>query len=466
MTHQQNISRRDLLRGVGTALALPWMESFTAAGPVKAGAKTLNAPPLRTAFLFMPNGVVPENWTPKGDHATDWEFRPMIQSLAPHRDDILLLENLWHRETDGRNGHWPKVPAWLAGGYVERGSGADLDTGGTSADQLMARHIGHQTVLPSFELGLDSPRVGIDNVGGGFPRILGSYISWQDPHTPVPKEILPQMAFDRLFRTGNAFPKVRGMGPDDPRIAQSLQHDDISVLDLVLEDSQRIRRRISRRDREKLDEYLESVRAVEKRIRATIVPAARWQNDNQFQLDRPSPGVPDSHTEHVRLMLDILLLAFWTDTTRICTFMFGDAQSGKVFDFLDGVGKSSFHGISHHRNDKARMAEYEKIGTWHVEQFAWLLKKMKALQEGEHGSLLDHCQLLFGSSLRDGNRHDPHNLPLVLAGRANGKLKPGRRLRAGRDTPMCNLLVSMMQNMFVDVQQFGDSTGALKGLGG
>jgi len=216
----------------------------------------------------------------------------------------------------------------------------------------------------------------------------------------------------------------------------------------------------SKADRTKLDEYLDSVRSVEKRIQTAIEPPARWVNDDQFTMDRPAPGKPKSHQEHLRLMMDIMLLAFWTDTTRICTFMMGDAQSGQVFDFLDGVGKSSFHGISHHREDRKKRDEYEKIGTWHVEQLAYLVDKMKKLDEGG-SSLLDNAQILFGSSLKDGNRHDPHDLPLVLGGGAQGKIKTGRRLRAKKDTPMCNLLLQMMHNAGAEQKRLGDSTGAL-----
>jgi len=173
------------------------MESISAAGSVSGAAKTLAGPPLRTAFMFMPN-VVPSHWTPKGD-GDDWQVTPMLKSLHQHRADLVLLENLWHEETVGRNGHWPKVPAWLAGGFVQRGHGGDLETVGTSVDQLIARAVGHNTILPSLELGLDPIRSGIDNVGGGFPRVLGSFISWRDPHTPVPKETTPRLAIDRLF---------------------------------------------------------------------------------------------------------------------------------------------------------------------------------------------------------------------------------------------------------------------------
>jgi len=458
----RHITRRNMLRGLGATLALPWMESLSAAGPVSA-AQSLDGPPVRTAFLFMPNGVVPNNWTPEGDAETGFEFTPMLKPVEHLRDEFMLIENLWHQETDGRNGHWPKVPAWLAGGYVERGSGGNLDTGGTSLDQLMAREIGHKTLLPSLELGVDEPRGGIDNVGGGFPRVIGSFISWRDPHTPVPKEIIPRLAFDRLFRTTNRFPTVPGMSPNSREVKQSLQHDDISVLDLVLDDAKALEKRISGHDKQKLEEYLDSVRDVEQRIERGLAPQKRWINEEKLDMKRPAPGIPDSHPEHVKLMMDILVLSFWTDTTRIGSFMMGDAQTSRSFSFIDGVRNKSFHGLSHHRNDPQVRAEYERIGTWHVEQFAYLLERMKNLNEGGT-SLLDNSMVLFGSSLKDGNRHNPHDLPLILAGKGGGTLTPGRRVRASYDTPMCNLLLSMAERMDVKLDRFGDSTGPMKGL--
>lgn len=460
---KSSLTRRNVLRGLGATLALPWMESLSAAGPVKASAG-LAKPPVRSAFLFMPNGVVPNHWTPEGDAETGFEITPMLKPVGHLRDEFTLVENLWHQETDGRNGHWPKVPAWLAGGFVERGSGGDIDTGGTSIDQIMAREIGHQTLLPSIELGVDQPRTGIDNVGGGFPRVVGSFISWRDPHTPVPKEVIPQLAFDRLFRTSNRFPTVPGLSPHSPEVQQSLQRDDVSVLDLVLDDAKSIQRRISGQDKAKLEEYLESVRDVERRIQKGMEPQKRWINEGKLDMVRPGPGIPESHEEHLRLMLDIIVLSFWTDSTRIATFMMGDAQTGRVFDFINGVSRKSFHGLSHHRNDAKVRDEYEKIGTWHVQQLAYLLEKMKSLDEGP-GSLLDNSMILFGSSLKDGNRHDPHDLPLILAGRGGGTLSPGRRVRASKDTPMCNLLMAMSERMGVKPNQFGDSTGSLGGLG-
>ncbi|MEX2262232.1 MAG: DUF1552 domain-containing protein [Bryobacteraceae bacterium] len=453
------ISRRTLLRGAGAALSLPWLEAMSSAAPATAQPK-LSEPPLRMAFLFMPNGVRPDYWTPPGD-GDDYEITPHLKPLAELRSDFILLENLWHKNTVGRNGHWPKVPAWLSGGYVQRSTGRDLDTGGTSVDQIAARHIGGLTSLPTFELGIDAPRSGIDNIGGGFARIYGSFLSWRDPHTPVAKEIVPQLAFDRLFRNAPA-PVVSGLDPSHPSILTSLQRDDASVLDLVLEDAKSVRRRASSADQVKLDEYFESVRSVERRLEAALRPQKRWINQGKLPMDRPAPGTPATHREHVRLMLDILILAFWTDTTRIATFMFGDAQSSQNYSWLPGVN-GSWHSISHHLNETGKREQYERIIDWNIEQMAYFLNRVKSLDEGG-SSLLDNSMILFGSSLKDGNRHDPENLPLILAGRGKGTLRPGRRLRAAPKTPLCNLHLALLHRMGVMEKSFGDSTGPLEGL--
>ena len=192
-------------------MSLPWQETMSSAAPAATGGLKLSEPPLRMAFMFMPNGVRPDYWTPAGD-GEDYEFTPHLKPLESLKSDFLLLENLWHKNTAGRNGHWPKVPAWLSGGYVERTTGNDLDSGGTTVDQVAAQHLGANTPLPSFELGIDAPRTGIDNIGGGFARMYGSFLSWRDPHTPVPKEIVPQLAFDRLFRNNKA-PAISGADP-------------------------------------------------------------------------------------------------------------------------------------------------------------------------------------------------------------------------------------------------------------
>jgi hypothetical protein len=434
------------------------MESIATGTDIATGA-TLSEPPLRMAFLFWSNGVRPDYWTPAGD-GVEYELTPHLQPLADLKSECLLLENLWHEKTTGRNGHWPKDPVWLSGGYVERTT-RDLDVEYTSADQFAAQKLQPETPLPTFELGIDTPRSGIDTAGGGFPRIYGSFLSWRDRHTPVPKEVIPQLAFDRLFRSLRQ-PVVSSLNPKHPSLLTSMQRDDRSVLDVVLEEAKALRSRGSAADQVRLDEYFESVRSVEQRMEAALRPHKRWINKGKFPLDRPAPGVPEAHREHVRLMLDILILALWTDSTRIATFMFGDAQTQQDYSFLPGV-KGGFHSLSHHGNVPTQREQYEKVVTWHVEQTAYFLNKMRSLKEGDR-SLLDNSMVLFGSSLKDGNRHDNVNLPLMLAGRGKGTIRPGRRLRAPEKTPMCNLLLAMMQRMGVTANSFGDSTGALDGL--
>jgi hypothetical protein len=444
---------------MGAAVSLPWLESIAAGAPVKAG-DTLSEPPLRAAFIFMPNGVRPDYWTPAGD-GEDYEITPHLKPIENLKSEFLLLENLWNQNSVGRNGHWPKVPAWLSGGYVERTTGGDLDSGGTTVDQLAARHIGMETPLPSLELGLDPPRTGIDTAGGGFPRALGSFLSWADPHTPVPKEIVPQLAFDRLYRNKKAR-VVSGADPKHPSLLDSLQRDETSVLDLVRDQAQSLRQKGSKDDQARLDEYFESVRSVEKRLEAAMRPQKRWINQGKFPLERPAPGIPEAHIEHKRLMLDIMLLAFWTDSTRIATFMMGDAQSSQDYSFLSGV-KGNWHGISHHRDITTQREQYEKIINWNMEQFAYFLNKMRSLKEGET-SLLDNSMVLYGATLKCGNRHDPEDLPIILAGRGKGALRPGRRVRAAKKTPLCNLHLAMLHRLGVKEKSFGDSTGVLEGL--
>ena len=453
------ISRRTMLRGTGAAMALPWLESVASAATPDS-ASTLAEPPLRSVFMYMPNGVRPDFWTPVGEGET-YETTPHLKPLESLKNDFLLLENLWNAKTVGRNGHWPKVPAWLSGGYVERTSGDDLDSGGTTVDQLLAQKIGDRTMLPSFELGLEATRNGIDTAGGGFARMYGSFISWRDPHTPVPKEIIPQLAFDRLFRSNKA-PVISSLNPDDPALLTALQRDESSILDIVQDQARLLRKEGSSSDRVRLDEYFESVRSVEQRLQAALRPQKRWINQGKFPLERPGPGIPATRPEHMKLMMDIMVLALWSDTTRIGTFMTADAQTNEDYSFLPGV-KGGFHSISHHAEEPVRKKQYETCVTWHVEQVAYFLNKLKSLDEGGK-SLLDNSMVMFGCGIKCGNLHLEENLPIALAGGGKGTLRGGRRLRFDKKTPLCNLYLSMLHRMGVKEESFGDSTGQLQGL--
>ncbi len=461
------IPRRTLLKGAGAALGLPWLSAMNPAlgGYREPAAGPLDRPPLRTAFLFKPNGMKPEQWDPPGE-GEEYELTHLLEPLAAVKPQFSLLKNLWHEQAVGRNGHWPKIPAWLSGGYVVRTAGSDLDIGGVTADQVLADAVGHKTPLPSLELGADAAYSGVDNVGGGFTRIYGSHIAWRDRHTPVPKEIVPRLAFDRLFRTGTQPPPTSGFVGNGPAVADQLKNslatDEASVLDAVLEDAKSLRRTVGAEDRVKIDEYLSSVRSVETRIENALKPQRRWINDGRAGVVRPGPGIPEDFTEHTRLMLDVLTLAFWTDTTRVATYMFGNAQTGRNFGFLDGV-RGSYHGLSHHKNEAEGIAKYVKINRWHTEQWAYFLEKLNGLTEAD-GTLLDHCQLLLGSSLKDGNAHQEHDLPLILAGGGNGAYRPGRRVTFAEDTPLCDLLLRMLKTAGVDRDAFGDSTGVAGNL--
>jgi hypothetical protein len=331
-------------------------------------------------------------------------------------------------------------------------------------DQLAAQRVGRQTALPSLELGVEPVTTGIDtNVG--YTRLYGSHIAWSTPTTPLAKEINPRLAFNRLFKSNSS----------------ATSADDQSILDLVTEDAKSLRSKVGRADQRKLDNYLESIRAVEKRIEHNTRVRAEQENirpdvlqaldelDKKIQTwevhpDRMKQGRrnPGDHTEHVRLMLDMMVLAFWSDTTRISTFMFGNAVSGKNFSFLDGV-KGGHHQLSHHENKAENLEQYQKINQWFVAQYAYMLEQMKQIKEGD-GTLLDNSMILFGSGIKDGNRHDPKNLPLVLAGKAGGTIATGRHLTYRKNTPLCNLYASMLDRIGTPVDRFGDSTGKLKGL--
>jgi hypothetical protein len=277
----------------------------------------------------------------------------------------------------------------------------------------------------------------------------------------VPKEIVPQVAFDRLFRNYRK-PAVSGADPTSRALVESLQRDDTSVLDLVQDQARALKKKGSQQDQARLDEFFESVRSVERRLEMAMKPQRRWINEGKLPMDRPVPGIPDTLAEHKRLMMDIFILALWTDSTRIATLMTGDAQSSQDYSWLAGV-KGSWHGLSHHRNVEETRTQYEKITNWNIEQVAYLLKRMHSLKEGST-SLLDNSIVMFGASLKDGNRHDPENLPILLAGRGKGTLRPGRRVRAAEKTPLCNLYMALLERVGVKTDSFGDSTGALTGL--
>ncbi len=439
------LNRRTFLRGAGVALALPWLDAMARAAGPKAPVK----PPVRMACIYFPNGVFQDAWIPK-QAGEDFELPFSLEPLAPFKKDVLVLSKLDKANSRSGDGHYAKTANFLTGLQITKTTGKDINAGGISMDQLCAQRLGNATPLPSLELAIDPVTSGIDtNVG--YTRLYGSYISWRTPTVPVAKEINPRLVYERLFA-----PK----GEQGSTAAKKLE-DDRSLLDLTLEDAKVLRKQLGRDDQFKLDEYLDSVRSVERRIEFASRPDGHAER-RDVQLPAVPAGVPRSHPEHVRLMLDLMALAFWSDSTRVITFMTANDVSGKNFSFVEGV-RASHHDTSHHQNEAGKIDQYKRIVRWHVEQFAYLMGKLKAVKEGE-STLLDSSMILFGSSFSDGNRHDPNNLPILLGGRAGGTLQTGRHIASSKNTPLCNLYVSMLQRMGTPVERFGDSTGPLAGL--
>lgn len=448
-------------------MALPWLEAMRpfqlAAGTTSAGGGAPGRPPVRFAALYMANGALMDQWTPKGE-GRGFELSPTLSPLTDFKDDLLVLTNLWHRAANTGDGHYVKTGAWLTGTTITRTTGSDLCAGNISLDQAIARRIGNFTPLPSLELGIEPVSTGVD-INVGFTRLYGAHIAYSTPTTPLAKEINPKLAFDRLFRS-NAASRTGGFG------------DDQSVLDLVSEDARRLQRKLGHADQQKLNEYFDSVRAVERRIEFDRERKAAENLEDSLvraEIERLGRSVDlyqdparvsergDNHTEQVRLMLDIMALAFWTDSTRVSTFMFGNSVSGRNFSFLE-AGLGSHHENSHHENKDDKKARYQRINQWHVAQCAYLLEKLRGYREGDQ-SVLDNSMVLFGAGMSDGNAHSPRNLPLILAGGGGGSLNPGRHLVFEKDHPMANLHVALLKRMGVQPEQWADSTGELAGLG-
>jgi hypothetical protein len=420
-------------------------------GRVLAEAST-SKPPTRMAFLFFPNGVWQDAWIPK-QAGSEFELPFSLEPLAPHKGEVLILSGLDKANSRDGDGHYAKTANFLTGTHITKTTGKEINCGGISVDQLAAKQVGHLTPLPSLELGIDPVISGIDS-NVGYTRLYGSYISWETATRPVAKEINPRMVYERLFGTSKT--------TRDSNTEARKREDYQSLLDSALNDANRLRSKLGRDDQFKLDEYLDAVRAVERRIDFYSKPDARdWQTTPGWENQPvPAPGIPHDFREHVRLMMDMLVLAFWTDSTRVSSFMFANDVSGRNFSFIDGV-RGAHHELSHHEKNSDKIEQYKRINRWHSEQFAYLLERMRSIKEGD-GTLLDHSMLMFGCGMSDGNRHDPNNLPIVVAGRAGGTITPGRHIASPENTPLCNLYVSMLERMGTPVGSFGDSSGKLE----
>lgn len=440
------ISRRTLLRGAGAALALPWLEAMM---PQTArAAANGDSRPVRFAALFMPNGVRQDQWTPAGE-GRDFQLSPTLEPLDDLKQELLVLTNLWNQASNYGDGHYVKTSGFLTCTTINKSLGIDLNCNGVSVDQMAAERVAKQTPLPSMELAIEPVSIGVDrNVG--YTRVYGSHIAWKGPTSPLAREINPRLVYERLFRAGQ------------PQSAGARR--DLHLLDRVLGDARDLRQRLGHADRQRMDEYLQSVRSLEERLeRATNTDQQAWQPAALLDpAARPAAETPGDHAAHVRLMMDMIALAFQTDTTRVCTFMFGNAVSGRNFSFLDGVS-GGHHDTSHHQNDEDKLRQYQLINRWHIEQYAYLLRKLQEMPEGD-SNVLANSMVLFGSGLRDGNSHSPHNLPILVAGRAGGRLATGQHLSFSQDTPLANLYLCLLDAFGAPAERFADSTGKLPGV--
>jgi hypothetical protein len=438
------LSRRTVLRGAGVALSLPWLEAMARRSALGNG--TLPENPKRVAALFFPNGVRQDCWTP-ASAGTDWELTSQLKPLGELKSEVSVVSGLWHEATNTGDGHYVKDAAWLTGTTITKTTGVNLNSGGVSMDQIAAQQLGKQTPLPSLELGVEPVQSGVDAVVG-YTRVYGAHIAWRTPTQPLAKEINPRLVFERMTRVAAGRPEGRSNRP---------------LLDLVGDDANRLRSQLGSADRHRMDQYLESVRSLEERLgRAETPSATAWNSKVDFTTRTPPPEDPQEHAERVKLMLDMIALAFESDVTRVSTFMFGNAVSSVNFSFLEGVTESH-HETSHHQNKVEKLDQYEKISAWHVAQFAYLLNRLKAIPEGD-SNVLNNSAILFGSALRDGNQHSPHDLPLLLGGRAGGALRSGQHVQMTNDSPMSNLLLTMLQASGVEAKHFADSSGVIDSL--
>ncbi len=437
---QFSLSRRAMLRGAGAAVGLPWLEAMAA--PKGGG-----TPPVRMAAMYMPNGVREDMWTPEGEKR-DFRLSPTLEPLADLGEQLLVLTNLWNPGSVGGDGHYVKMSGWLTCTTVTKTLGVDVSCNGVSVDQLAAQKAGKQTPIASLELGIAPVTTGVDkNVG--YTRVYGSHIAWASPTSPLARELNPQLAFERLFRAGT------GQGDGGK--------EEILLLDRVLADARQLRQKLGGGDRQRLDEYLSVVRSLEDRLeRAASPEKSTWKPRAALDASAKPTGNPKDYAEHVRLMFDIIAMAFQTDSTRVATFVFGNEVSNQNFAFVDGVS-GAHHSLSHHEKDADKLRQYQLINKWHIEQYGYLLRKLRDMKEGE-SNVLDNSMVLFGAGIRDGNKHDPHNLPVVVAGKGGGRLASGQHLSYEKDTPLSNLYVSMLDAFGTPVERFADSTGRLAGV--
>ncbi len=433
------LSRRTFLHGLGTALALPPLEAMAA----KTGSS--KSIPLRMGFSYIPNGVILPQWRTTGE-GSKYNLSSSLRSLEPFKSDIQALDGLDHKKAnangDGGGDHARANATFLTGCQARKTAGSDIRIG-VSVDQLAAEHVGKKTKLPSLELSTDRARLsgGCDS---GYSCAYQYNLAWKTESLPMPPEANPRSVFERLFSNGLTKEQA------ESRIRR-LRHEK-SLLDFVLEDAKSLQRDLGRTDRSKLDEYLTSVRELEQRI----------ENSEQLNSHKPTypkpEGIPSDYRTHLRVQFDLMALAFQTDATRVATFLL--AHDGSNRSFPDIGVPEGHHSLSHHRENKNTIVKLAKIDRFYADQFAYFLKKIKSVREVDGSSMLDHCMIVYGGGISDGNRHGHEKLPILLAGGRAAGLSAGRR-HDFKGKPLANLYLSLLERMGVDADVLGDSTGKL-----
>jgi hypothetical protein len=450
MPFRNPVSRRTVLKGLGISLALPSLESALPRLGLAAEGVAAVAPPRRMACIFVPNGVNVPQWRPSA-YGYGFRLSPTLEPLAPVQDDLLVFSGLTHDKGrangDGPGDHARSASVFLTGAQPRKTAGSNIRSG-ISVDQMAAQSIGKQTRFPSLELGCEGGR-SAGNCDSGYSCAYSSNISWAGDASPMGKEINPRLAFERLFGNGNVSAEERSRAE-----REALRR---SILDYVADDAKKLQKQLGGTDQRKLDEYLNGVREIERRIEH-----AQSETVGSDLVDYRMPsGIPQDYAEHLRLMCDMLVLAFQTDSTRVATLMFADAGSNRSYRQIEVP--EGHHDLSHHGGDAQKLEKIRQINRFHVTQLAYLLQKLKAIPEAD-GTLLDNCMILYGSGLGDGNRHNHDDLPVLLAGRGGGTIDSGRHVQVAPETPMCNLFLSMLDRMGVEAPFIGDSTGRVSEL--
>ncbi len=439
---KKHLPRRTFLKAAGVTMALPLLESMVPAQTLMR--KTAGTGVTRAGFVYVPHGAIMDQWTPVSE-GTGWEFTRVLKPLEPYRDHLNVVSGLGHRAADSTAVHSLSPTTWLSGVRPKPTQGVDA-LAGITADQVLAREIGQDSLLPSMELAIEDASGLIGACDRDYGCIYMNTLSWRTPTTPMPMEINPRKVFERMFGQG---------GTPQQRVARRIE--DQSILDAIQGEAKSLQLQLGAQDKNTLNEYLENVREIERRIER----ASSQSSDASLVLPDAPAGIPYAYEDHVGLMFDLLAIAYQANITRVSTFMMAREVSNRTYPQV-GV-PDGHHATSHHQNRADKIEKLVKIQGFHLTLFSKFLEKLKTTPDGD-GSLLDHSVILYGSNMSNSNAHNHFPLPNLLIGGGQGRLQGGRHLKYEDHTPMTNLLVSMMDKVGVEVESLGDSTGRLAGV--